>query len=415
MTVLTNARIFDGEGDRLIERQRVFVANGRITEVSDRPPNPGDGDVIDCGGRVLLPGLIDAHIHAYALSVNVYEIVGAPPTMSGVWASLMLGRMLERGFTTVRDTGGGDWGLHGALQKGWLKGPRLYFCGYALSQTGGHVDMRNPALRQHDDEQVLSCGCTRIGILSAAVDGVDAIRKVVRENFFRGASFIKFTGSGGVSSTGDKLSSMQFADEEISAIVDECERHGSYCTSHVIPDAPLKRVIRLGVKCIEHAILIEPDTARMAVDHDVSIVPTLAIVHGLALDGKALGYPPQSLAKLDEVKDKALQHLQYMKDADIRVGFGTDLLGATERYQCAEFTLRAPVYSALEILKQATSVNAEIIGAKGELGVIRAGAHADILVADGDPTQDVKVLADDGKQLSLIMRGGEIIRNRLAL
>jgi len=414
MTVFTNSRIFDGESPTLVERQNVFVQGDLICEVSARPPNPGDGDVIDCGGKVLLPGLIDAHIHAYAMSVNFYENVGAPPTMSGVWASLMLGRMLQRGFTSVRDTGGAEYGLAMALQKGFLQGPRLFYCGQALSQTGGHGDFRNPQVYTLHDNEVLACGCGRIGLITATVDGVDAIRRIVRENLFRGASFIKFTGSGGVSSTGDKLASIQFADDEIRAIVDEVERHGAYCTSHIHPDAALKRAIRLGVHCIEHGTLVEPDTARMAADHGTYIVPTMAVIHALGVEGKALGYPPQSLAKLEEIGSQAVARLQHFKDAGVKIGYGTDLLGATERYQCAEFTLRSPIYSPYEVLVQATSANAEIIGQKGKLGVIRAGACADILVAAADPLADVKVLADDGRQLDLIMRGGDVVRNRLA-
>jgi imidazolonepropionase-like amidohydrolase len=413
-TVFSNARIFDGENAALLEGQHVFVAAGRIAEVSARPPVPGDGEIVDCGGKVLLPGLIDAHVHAYAISVNFYENVHAPSTLLGVWAALMFSRMIERGFTTVRDTGGGDWGLYEAIERGFVKSPRLYYCGQPLSQTGGHVDFRNPAFHYRDDEQVLACGCGRISQIAAVVDGVDQIRRVCRENFFRGASFIKFTGSGGVSSTGDKLNSIQFADEEVSAIVDECVRHGAYCTTHIHPDAALKRVVKLGVHCIEHGTLIEPDTARMVADANISIVPTLAVMHALTVEGKQLGLPAQSLAKLDEVKDQAVGRMQHMKDAGVRIGYGTDLLGATERYQCAEFTLRSPIFSPLEILKQATSNNAEIIGAKGQLGVIRAGAIADILVADADPTIDAKVLADDGRQLAVIMKGGEFFRNRLA-
>jgi imidazolonepropionase-like amidohydrolase len=413
MTVFTHTRIFDGENAALASGLNVFVQGDKIAEVSARPPTPDDGERIDCGGRVLLPGLIDAHIHAFAMSVNFYENVGAPPTMSGVWASLMLGRMLERGFTSVRDTGGGDYGLALALQKGFLKGPRFFYCGHAISQTGGHGDFRNPAVHTLHDQDVLACGCGQIGLLTAVVDGVDAVRRVVRENFFRGASFIKFTGSGGVSSTGDKLSSIQFADDEIRAIIDECERHGSYCTAHIHPDAALKRAIQLGVHCIEHGTLVEPDTARMAADHGTHIVPTMAVIHALQQEGKALGYPPQSLAKLQEVQGQAVGRLQHFKDAGVLIGYGTDLLGSTERYQCAEFTLRSAIYSPLEILKQATSNNAEIIGQKGRLGVIKAGAYADILLADGDPTTDAAVLADDGKRLPVIMRGGEWIRNRL--
>lgn len=413
MTVFTNAQVFDGISNRLISGRSVFVAAGQISEFSDRPANPDDGPVIDCGGRTLMPGLIDAHIHAYALSVNFYENTTAPDTLAACWATHMLGRMLDRGFTTVRDTGGADYGLFLALQRGYIRGPRLYYCGKAISQTGGHGDFRNPHHHHACDNDLLACGCGMIGLISAVVDGVDAVRRVVRDNLRRGSNFIKFAGSGGVSSTGDKLASIQFSDAEILAIIDEVERHGAYCTAHIHPDAALKRAIKLGVHCIEHGTLIEPDTARMAADRGTCIVPTMAVIAALALEGEKLGYPPESLKKLDAVKNQAVERLQHMKDAGVIVGYGTDLLGVTERHQLSEFTLRSPIYSPCELLVQATSANAEIIGAKGKLGVIAPGAHADILVVDGNPLADIGVLVNDGANLRAIMKAGAFVKNGL--
>lgn len=412
MTVFTNARIFDGESPALIEKLNLFVRDGRIAELSDRPPNPEDGEVLDCGGRALMPGLIDAHVHAYALSPNLYEVREAPQTLAASWASFVLSRMLDRGFTTVRDTGGADYGLFLGLKRGYIRGPRLYYCGRAISQTGGHADLRNPEQRGCDDH-LLACGCGQAGLFSAVVDGVDAVRRVVRENLFRGSNFIKFMGSGGVSTTGDKLDSIQFSDEEVVAIVEEVERHGAYCTAHIHPDKALKRAIRLGVHCIEHGTLIEPDTARMAADQGTYIVPTLSIIWALSQEGEELGFPAQSLAKLDLIKDEAVGRLQHMRNAGVKVGYGTDLLGATERHQLQEFRLRSEIYSNHELLMQATSTAAEIIGAKGELGEIRPGALADILVVDGDPLQDIAVLMADGANIAAIMKDGSFVKNEI--
>ncbi|MGH8031077.1 MAG: amidohydrolase family protein [Luteimonas sp.] len=409
MTVFVNARIFDGESRALRDGLNVFVKANLIAEVSARPPNPDDGEAIDCGARTLMPGLIDAHIHAYAHSVNFFENVSAPPTLATGWATRMLGRMLDRGFTTVRDTGGADYGLFLALQRKYIRGPRLYYCGKALSQTGGHADGRNPHHQTCADTMHL-CGCGATGLIALVVDGVDAVRKAVRENLFRGSNFIKFTGSGGVSSMGDSLGSIQFSDEEVIAMVDEVERHGAYCTSHVIPDAAIKRAIKLGVHCLEHGTLIERDTARMAADKGTYIVPTMAIIASLARRGRELGYPPQAIAKLALVKDEALPHLQYMKDAGVKIGFGTDLLGDLEEDQCTEFALRSPIFSNHELLVQATSMNAEIIGAKGKLGVIKPGAFADVLLVDGDPLSDIQVLAQDGATMPVIMKDGKFVK-----
>ena len=360
-----------------------------------------------------MPGLIDAHIHAYAADVNLLKNDREPPTLVAHFAAKSLTHMLARGFTSVRDTGGADYGLKLALDRGWIRGPRLFYCEKALSQSGGHGDFRPHHEHVHGADTCMSCGCGSVGHLAVVADGVDQVRKVVRENLRRGASFIKFTGSGGVSSTADPLDAIQYSDEEVSAIVDEVERYGVYCTAHIHPDRALKRAIKLGVHCIEHGTLIEPDTARMAADANTCIVPTMAIIAALGVEGKQLGYPPESLLKLDQVKDQAVSRMQYMKDAGVRIGFGTDLLGPLERHQCIEFSVRAAIFSPLDILRQATSVNAEILGMKGELGVIKEGALADLLVVEGDPTHDISVLAADGKNLRLIMRAGEIIRNEL--
>ncbi len=415
MTVFTNSNIFDGSAKALIEGKAVFVRDGRIAEISDRPPTPDDGEAIDCGGRTLMPGLIDAHIHAYASSANFYELSAMPDTLAACWASRMLSRMLDRGFTTVRDTGGADYGLFLGLKKGYIRGPRLYYCGRAISQTGGHVDFRNPEHKGCHDDHVI-CGCHMVGLIGAVVDGVDAVRKIVRENLFRGSNFIKFTGSGGVLSTGDKLDSIQFADEEVLAIVDEVERHGAYCTAHIHPDKALKRAIALGVHCIEHGTLIEPDTARMAADKGTYIVPTLSVIWALSVEGEELGFPPQSLAKLELVKDEAINHLQHMKDAGLTIGYGTDLAGEMERFQLEEFNLRSAIYSNHEMLVQATSANAQIIGARGELGVVAEGAHADLLLVEGDPLENIEVLIGDGAggNLRVIMKGGEFVKRTIA-
>lgn len=409
MTAFINARIFDGESARLLEGLNVFLAGDRILEVSDRPPNPDDGDVIDCAGRTLMPGLIDAHVHAYALSVRLRDVDLAPPSLRSAWAGRMLGNMLARGFTTVRDTGGADYGLYLALERGYIRGPRLFYCGPAISPTGGHGDFRDPHHHDPAHDHILACGCGMSGGLCAVVDGVDAVTRLVRENLFRGSNFIKFMGSGGVSSKGDKLDSMQFSDEEVRAIVGEVERHGAYCTAHIHPDAALKRAIRLGVHCIEHGTLIEPDTARMAADGDTAIVPTMAIIASLAARGRELGYPEESLAKLAVIKDQAVARMQHMKDAGVRIGLGTDLLGDLEDDQLTEFHIRGAVFSNHEILVQATSGNAEIIGAKRELGVIRAGARADLLVVEGDPLQDISAIATPGRPPAMIVARGKML------
>ena len=196
---------------------------------------------------------------------------------------------------------------------------------------------------------------------------------------------------------------------------EEVENHLVYCTAHIHPDRALKRAIRLGVHCIEHGTLIEPDTARMAAEAGTGIVPTMAVISALADHGKELGYPKESLAKLARVKDEAVERMAHMRDAGVRVGFGTDLIGAElQKMQCIEFGLRANIFSNFEILHQATGMNAEILHAKGDIGEIIPGAYADILVVNGNPLEDLEVLASDGAEIPVVMKGGAFHRNRLA-
>lgn len=411
MITFTNARVFDGLNDRLTAAN-VVVDGERIKLVSDAPPPPG-AEVVDCGGRVLMPGLIDAHIHAYCYDLNVNRLNRLPVTMYAHHAANMLHDMLDRGFTSVRDTGGADYGLWLAIEKGLITAPRLYYCEKALSQTGGHIDMRHHHDYHPHDDHVVMCGCCFVNTLGVVVDGVDAVRKVIREQLRRGASFIKFAGSGGVSTVSDPLDGIQFANDEVRAIVEEVENHLVYCTAHIHPDRALKRAIQLGVHCIEHGTLIEADTANMAADKGVNIVPTLAVIAGLAERGEEFGYPRESLEKLEKIKDEAVERLNHMKRAGVKIGFGTDLIGAIQPMQSIEFGLRSPVFSNFEILNQATGVNAEIIRAKGQIGEISAGAFADILVIDGNPLENLKLMADDGVHIPIVMKGGKFHRNRL--
>ncbi|MBK7469285.1 MAG: amidohydrolase family protein [Betaproteobacteria bacterium] len=253
---------------------------------------------------MLMPGLIDAHIHAYFYDMNVNRLERLPATMYAHHAANMLRDMLDRGFTTVRDTGGADYGLWLAIQKGLITAPRLYYCEKALSQTGGHADTRHHHDYHHHDEHVVMCGCCFANPLGVIVDGVDSVRRVIREQLRRGASFIKFMGSGGVASVSDPLEGIQFGNDEVRAIVEEVENHLVYCTAHIHPDRALKRAIGLGVHCIEHGTLIEADTANMAADKGVNIVPTLAVIAGLAERGEEFGHPRESLDKLEQIRTK---------------------------------------------------------------------------------------------------------------
>ena len=409
-TLIEHAACFDGVSDTLAEPLYVAIEGDRIREVSDRPIAAADALRIDGRGKTLMPGLIDAHVHVYAADLNLARMVRRPWTYLAHYAGNFLEHMLACGYTTVRDVGGGDHGLAAALRDGLLEGPSLYYGGRVLSQTGGHGDLRVPD--EDDPGHGLPCGCSPIDQRTGVVaDGVDGVTRAVREELRRGAHHIKIMASGGVASPSDPLHALQYSDAEIRAIVEECERHGSYVAAHCHPDRGVRRCVELGVRTIEHATLIEPDTAEFVARSGSYLVPTMAIIFACARDGAALGLPPASVRKLGVVAERALQGLQTMRDAGCRVGFGTDLLGPLHDRQGTEFEIRREVFSAAEILRQATSVNAEILRAEGEIGCVRAGARADLLLVDGDPIADIGLLAASGLHLAMVMQRG-VIRTR---
>ena len=258
-TLFRDARVFDGWSESLRDGCDVLVADGLVREISDTPlAAAGETEVVTCGGKVLMPGLIDAHVHVYAASVNTVRVVRWPATYLAHFASGFLRASLDRGFTTLRDVGGGDVGLANALRDGLVEGPRLYYGGRVVSQTGGHGDMR-PGDSELSEDDVCLCAC-HADALAIIADGVDAVRKAVREELRRGAAHIKIMGSGGVASPTDPLDRCQYSDEEILAAVDEATRAGKYVAAHCHPAEAVRRSVALGVRSIEHATMIDDDT-----------------------------------------------------------------------------------------------------------------------------------------------------------
>jgi imidazolonepropionase-like amidohydrolase len=403
--VFQSARIFDGASETLRTTEQVFVEGGVISEISARPP-AGEDELIDCGGRVLMPGLIDAHVHVYGAGLNIVRLVQSPMSYLAHFAAQFLRASIDRGFTTLRDVGGADIGLALAIKEGLLGTvPRLIYGGRFISQTGGHGDFR-PG--DHSFETGGFCGCSHHGDqLAVIADGADAVRKAVREELRRGASHIKIMASGGVASPTDPIDRCQYSEEEIRAAVEEADRAGSYVAAHCHPKEAVRRAAELGVRSIEHATMIDEPTADFVAKKGAFTVPTMAIMVGLFEEGASLGMPAASLDKLKRLGDGAFLTLEIMKRAGVRMGLGTDLLGSLHVRQSTEFTLRARVLPAIDVLSSACTVNAELLGQAGKLGCIREGAAADILVVDGNPLEDIAVLGSGGDRLSIIMKDGK--------
>ena len=401
--LFTNAAVFDGAGPELIGGAEVLVADGLVQQVSERPiARPSGCEVVDLAGRTLMPGLIDAHVHIWATDLDILKLVRRRTEYLAAFAYRSLKQMLARGFTTVRDAGGTDIGYAQALSEGLAEGPRLLHAGRWLSQTGGHGDFR----RAED----FSCACElREGghaRFAHIVDSPDEVRRAVREELMHGARQIKIMGSGGVASPSDPVDRMQFSDAEILAAVEEAGRHGAYVMAHCHPANAIRRCAELGVRSIEHGTLIDEDAAKAVAGAGAYVVPTLATIWALLEDGAKLGLPPVSQEKLRQVSGGVLQGLQVMRRNDLKVGFGTDLLGAQQDRQGTEFELRAQVFSPLEILRQATSVNAGLLQREHEIGRVAPGYIADLIVVDGDPLQDIACLGKGGETLPVILQGG---------
>ncbi len=409
--VFRSVRIFDGESETLRERDNVYVDGDVISEISRRPPDTND-EIVDCGDRVLMPGLIDAHVHVYAAGLNIGRVVQSPISYLAHFAAKFLRASLDRGFTTLRDVGGADVGLALAIKDGLLDTvPRLFYGGRFLSQTGGHGDFR-PG--DHSLEERHYCGCSyHADQLAVIADGADAVRRAVREELRRGASHIKIMASGGVASPTDPIDRCQYSDEEIRAAVEEAERAGSYVAAHCHPKEAVRRAAALGVRSIEHATLIDQPTADFVAEKGAFTVPTMAVLFGLIEEGEKLGLPPASLEKLKPFGDSALHGLEIMKGAGVRMGFGTDLLGDLHVRQSSEFTLRGKVLPAFDVLHSACALNAELLGQTGKLGCIREGAIADILVVDGNPLEDISVLGTGGEHLPIVMKDGRFYKRTI--
>jgi imidazolonepropionase-like amidohydrolase len=404
-TTFVNARIFDGVRSEYLDDSVVVVEADRIVSVERKRGPSTDGDVVDVGGKTLMPGLIDAHCHVLGASLKITDVETQPLTYVASYAAKMLSHALDCGFTTVRDVGGGDAGIAKAVEDRLIRGPRVYFAGRALSMTGGHGDFRDPF------HEVGGCGCSGGGRVALVVDGEDAVRAAAREELRRGAHCIKIMLSGGVLSPTDPIWMDQFTDVEVVAAVEEAARRRKYVAAHCHPPSSIARAARLGVRTIEHATLIDESSAEAVKAAGAYVVPTSVIVRALLDDAKAGRLPAWMSAKLAEVSDQSLRGLELMTRQGLKIGFGTDLLGHLHTHQTREFCIRREVQPAVDILRSATSVNAEIL-MEPLLGRIQPGCRADILIVDGDPLANIEILAQDGRGLIAIMKAGEFVKRR---
>lgn len=407
-TLFKNARIFDGVSRTLVKGHSVLVVDGVIREVSAAPSAPEGTEVIDCAGKVLTPGLIDAHVHVVANSVDL-SAGKFWPSFVFTQARYIMEGMLQRGFTTVRDGGGADAGLVQAVEQGYIAGPRLVISGLALSQTGGHGDMRSVFLGPGEKNN------NKVGSSIARIaDGISEVREAARDELRKGAHFVKIMASGGAASVTDPIENLQYSDEELRAIVEEAKAWNTYVMAHAYTPRAIMASLKAGVRTIEHGNLIDEPTAEYMSGEDVYLVPTLVASDILTQFADKYGFSANSMRKISQVRDQGLKSIAISRKAGVKIGFGTDLLGIElHDYQGEEFTLRAKAEDTVDTLISATSINAAMMMMEGKIGVIKPGALADILVVDGDPTTDATVFTRRGENIDVIMKGGQFFKNRL--
>jgi imidazolonepropionase-like amidohydrolase len=410
MTLLfKNFQLLEPEVGELQGGFELLVEGDKVKETSDKPIKSATADVIDCGGRTLMPGLIDSHVHVILSEVNIGYLEAMPLTlMTARAARLMLG-MINRGFTSVRDTGGADWGIKTAVEQGDIPGPRLFIAGAAIGPTGGHSD---PRKRTDFGMRCHCCNAMRFGMRQS--DGVSEVMKSVREQMRQGADHIKIMMSGGVASPYDPLDSLQFSPREVEAAVQEATAFGRYVCAHAYSAEAITRAAQGGVRVIEHGNLIDEPAAKLMAEKGMFMVANLVAYYAMKERAAEYGMSSDMLAKNDLVIDGGLRSLEICKRAGVPVGYGTDLLGALQVEESREFRIRSEVLSPIEIIRQATTIGARIVRQEGKIGTLKAGAYADLLLIDGDPLKNLGLFEEQGKHMSVIMKGGKFHKNRLS-
>ncbi|OOF90316.1 hypothetical protein ASPCADRAFT_179287 [Aspergillus carbonarius ITEM 5010] len=407
--LLSKARIVDVETGTIKKDHYVVIHAGKIAAVSSSPPDelPTDCVTVDCQGRYICPGLFDAHVHFVAVPgfQDLSMAFGNFNDVSLLRQPYVASQMLHRGFTSVRDCGGAQLAFKQAIEDGVFPGPRLFIAGHALSQSGGHGDIRSA----HDHVQC--CGGHTNG-LGRICNGVPECMTAVREEIRSGADFIKIMGSGGVSTPTDRLDQLQFTGSEIQAMVECADNAGTYVTAHAYTPKAIMHCIENGVKGIEHGNFITEEVARIMAARGLYLTPTL-ISYAEMDSARWRGYlPADGQAKNTEVLTAGLRSLKIASDAGVTICYGSDLLGPLGLAQTGEFALRAQVLSPLAVLQSATINPAKMMGQQEWIGQIKEGFWADILILNQNPLEDVTIFDRPEDCVLGVMKEGRVYKSR---
>lgn len=414
-------RIFDGTSEQLSAPSNVLVVDNKIQTISTSPITPpADADVtrIDGNDRVLMPGLIDAHVHLFMAGVSP-EVLISPntsvETLNKISETTATG-MLMRGFTSVRDLAGPVFNLKKAIDAETIVGPRVWPSGAMISQTSGHGDFRSLSELPRTPTTSLSRG-EMLGA-GAIADGVDEVLRATREQLMRGASQIKLAAGGGVSSDYDPLDVSQYTESELHAAVEAAANWNTYVTVHAYTPTAIQTAIRAGVKCIDHGQLMDEETAQIMAEKGIWLSMQPFIDDGSSSFSEGT---PNRIKQLQMYQGTDIAY-GLAKKYNLKTAWGTDQLWNAEnlKRQGEMLTRMVRWYTPAEVLKMATSTNAALLALSGprnpypgKLGVVEEGALADLLLVNGDPLQDIKLIENPDKNFSVIMKNGKIYKNTL--
>ena len=414
--LLHNMRLLDPKEGRCLEGRKVLVEDGRFAAVGTDVAAPEGVAEVDLGGRVLMPGLIDCHVHVLSIKTKWANntLMHMPHSLANAGAARKMRAILSRGFTTVRDAAGADMGHRDAVEQGLVIGPRMFVSGRGISQTGGHGDFRTRVEHAHP------CGCHHLSVglmggIARIADGIDEVRRAVRDEIRLGVDQVKIFASGGVGSDADPIHFNQFSLEEMRAIVEEAENGATYAMAHAYTAEAIDRAVTCGIRTIEHGNFLDDASAELMVRHDAHFVPTLVAYEATQRHGREQGYPEQNLVKNAKVLAVGTQSLEVARRLGVKTAFGTDLMGELDDYQSLEFEIRARVLPSDEIIRQATINGAAVLRREGELGEIAPGALADAIVLDGNPLDDIGLLASGGADMRAIIKDGKIYKDEIGL
>ena len=404
--MILKGSLIDGSG-RYAERAIVEVRNDTIFRAETRPGSSDAAD-LDVGQMTIMPGLIDAHVHLWGTrTMDYFHRLVVPEEMSLLRAAQDLNKLVDGGYTSIRDAGSrAGLFLRNAVNEGTLRGPRIKTPRLIINQTGGHLDKHFIPLEEARGKKTVC----RIA------DGPDACRQAVREQFREGADYIKICVTGGLTGEKETPEEMQFTDEEIRAIVEEAQRKNAKVSAHAQGLNGTKRAVALGVQWIEHGVFLDEALCEAMVKGNIVLTPTLAISHKFATEGERYGAPPWAVEKAKRVLDIHINSFKLARRMGVKMAAGTDFSGAPmlphgKNAFELELMVRAGC-SPMEALLAATRFGSEALGMERELGGIEAGKLADLVIVDGNPLQDIRIL-QDGSKIRFVMKGGQVLKDTL--